>query len=157
MSDQATVSASLQDIHDIRMLKHRYAALADVCCSPDGAKPAVELAALFTDDGVWEAPAEHGGRHVGRQAIAAFFAGLGKSVTWGSHLMTNDQIALAGDNATGAWKNIVPMTALVDGKPTAFWIFGGYRDVYVKKGGRWLFKELNAYVDRVARHDQGWA
>jgi hypothetical protein len=51
---------------------------------------------------------------------------------------------------------IVPVTFLVDGKPTPFWIFGGYRDEYAKQGGRWYFRKLSAYVERTARHDQGW-
>jgi hypothetical protein len=44
-----------------------------------------------------------------------------------------------------------------NGKPAAFWIFGGYRDEYVRQGGRWLFRRLSAYVERMGPHDRGWA
>jgi hypothetical protein len=149
-------SSHLQDIHDIRFLKHTYAAVADACASPGGAHHGAEMAELFVEDGIWEAPEEYGGRHVGRNAIATFFAGLGKVAPWANHLMLNERITVDGDSANGTWKNIVPVTFLVEGKPTAFWIFGGYRDEYVRRDGRWLFRKLSAYVERTARHDQGW-
>jgi hypothetical protein len=157
MSDVKSASNSLQDIEDIRVLKHTYGALADACASPDGARFGDDIAALFVEDGVWAAPDEFGGRHAGRAAIKAFFATLGQSAIFASHLMLNDRIKVSGDCATGTWKNIIPVTYLVEGKPTAFWIFGGYRDEYVKVDGRWFFRQLNAYVDRSALHDKGWA
>jgi len=157
MVNPIRTSTHLQDIEDIRFLKHTYAALADACASPDGAPHGAEMAELFIEDGTWEAPEEHGGKHVGRKAIATFFAGLGKAAPWANHLMLNERIIVDGDTATGTWKNIVPATFFVDGKPTPFWIFGGYRDDYVKKDGRWFFRKLSAYVERTARHDQGWA
>jgi len=115
------------------------------------------MATLFLEDGVWEAPQVHGGRHVGRKAIETFFSRLGEVAPWANHLMLNEWITVDGNTAKGSWKNIVPETLLVEGTPTAFWIFGGYRDEYVKKEGRWLFRKLTAYVERTARHDQGWA
>jgi hypothetical protein len=157
MANPRLGSTHLQDIYEIRLLKHTYAALADACASPDGAHHGAEMATLFLEDGVWEAPQEHGGRHVGRKAIETFFSGLGEVAPWANHLMLNERITVDGDTGKGSWKNIVPATLLVDGKPTAFWIFGGYRDEYVKKEGRWLFRKLTAYVERTARHDQGWA
>jgi hypothetical protein len=156
MVNPTQASTHLQDIEDIRDLKHTYAALADACASPDGAPHGAEMAELFIEDGIWEAPEEHGGKQVGRKAIETFFAGLGKAAPWANHLMLNERIIVDGDTAKGSWKNIVPATFLIDGKPTPFWIFGGYRDEYVKKDGRWFFRKLSAYVERTARHDQGW-
>ena len=153
---KAMSSTNLQDIHDIRFLKHTYAAIADACASPDGAHHGAEMAALFLEDGIWEAPPEHGGKHVGRKAIEAFFAGLGKVAPWANHFMLNERIVVDGDTATGQWKNIVPVTYLVDGIPKAFWIFGGYRDEYTKRDGRWYFRKLSAYVERAASHADGW-
>jgi hypothetical protein len=156
MINQAFVSANIQDVEEIRFLKHTYAALADACSSSDGARHGAEMASLFIEGGVWEAPPEHGGRHVGRTAIATFFSGLGQWALWANHLMVNERITVQGDTAKGLWKNIVPATLIVDGRASPFWIFGGYRDDYVKKDGRWYFQKLDAYVEQIARHDQGW-
>jgi len=145
----------VQDLEAIRFLKHSYASLADACANPDGASNGAEMAKLFLEDGVWEAPPEYGGKHVGRIAIAEFFSGLGKAAPWANHLMLNDRITVDGDTAIGFWKNLVPVTYLTDGKPVLFWIIGGYRDEYAKKDGRWYFRKLSAYVERIAKHYEG--
>src|SRR5579863_10326538 len=95
-------STHLQDIEDIRFLKHTYAALADACSSPDGASHGAEMAQLFAEDGIWEAPDDQGGRHVGRKAIETFFAGLGQWAIWANHLMVNERITVDGDTAKGS-------------------------------------------------------
>jgi hypothetical protein len=84
MVKTAFISANPQDIEEIRFLKHTYAALADACSSSDGAGHGAEMASLFIEDGVWEAPPEHGGRHAGRKAIETFFSGLGQ---WAARML----------------------------------------------------------------------
>ena len=59
----------LEDVNAIRHLKARYAASCDDQYNPDG------LAALFTEDAVWESQGL--GRFEGREAIRAFFRGGG--------------------------------------------------------------------------------
>ena len=56
---------ALEDSEAIRNLKARYAALCDNQYDCDG------IAALFTEDAVWESPAL--GRFEGREAIRGFF------------------------------------------------------------------------------------
>ena len=55
---------ALEDVNAIRHLKARYAAYCDDQYNPDG------LAALFTEDAVWESQGL--GRFEGREAIRAF-------------------------------------------------------------------------------------
>src|SRR5713101_1964785 len=56
---------ALEDVNAIRHLKARYAASCDDQYNPDG------IAALFTEDAVWESQGL--GRFEGRGAIRAFF------------------------------------------------------------------------------------
>ena len=55
---------ALEDVNAIRHLKARYAAYCDDQYNPDG------IAALFTEDAVWESQGL--GRFEGREAIRAF-------------------------------------------------------------------------------------
>jgi hypothetical protein len=56
---------ALEDAEAIRNLKARYAALCDQQYDPDG------IAALFTEDALWDSPGL--GRFEGREAIRNFF------------------------------------------------------------------------------------
>jgi hypothetical protein len=67
MTDLESRLARLEDREQLRELKHRYPALCDADYYADG------LAELFTPDAVWDGGAM--GRHEGREAIRAFFAG----------------------------------------------------------------------------------
>jgi SnoaL-like protein len=61
---------ALEDAEAIRNLKARYAALCDQQYDADG------IAALFTEDAVWDSPGL--GRFEGREAISSFFRGASK-------------------------------------------------------------------------------
>ena len=79
----------LEDIEDIRKLKIRYAGLCDAHYDdPDG------LAALFTDDAVWDGGSDFGVHH-GKQAIRAFFAGVSKQISFALHYMIGHAIDIA--------------------------------------------------------------
>jgi ketosteroid isomerase-like protein len=65
---------ALEDAEAIRNLKARYAALCDDQYDADG------IAALFTEDALWESPAL--GRFEGREAIRGFFRGASGIVGW---------------------------------------------------------------------------
>jgi ketosteroid isomerase-like protein len=68
---------ALEDAEAIRNLKARYAALCDDQYDADG------IAALFTEDALWESPAL--GRFEGREAIRGFFRGASANGLAGFH------------------------------------------------------------------------
>src|SRR5437870_169961 len=68
---------ALEDVNAIRHLKARYAAYCDDQYNPDG------IAALFTEDAVWESQGL--GRFEGRHAIREFFRGASRLFTFAIH------------------------------------------------------------------------
>src|ERR1700732_3699126 len=79
----------------VRNLKARYAALCDNQYDCDG------IAALFTEDAVWESPAL--GRFEGREAIRGFFRGAGGLFSFALHYSLNGHIKVDGDEARARW------------------------------------------------------
>jgi hypothetical protein len=73
----------LEDVNAIRHLKARYAAYCDDQYNPEG------LAALFTEDAVWESQGL--GRFEGRDAIRTFFRGASQLFTFAIHYSLNGQ------------------------------------------------------------------
>ena len=92
----------LEDVNAIRHLKARYAASCDDQYNPDG------LAALFTEDAVWESQGL--GRFEGREAIRAFFRGASQLFTFAIHYSLNGQIDVQGDTARAQWYLFMPCT-----------------------------------------------
>ena len=143
--------ARLEAIEDIRALKAKYCALCDADYDPDG------LAALFLPDGVWDGGPF--GRHVGREAIRAFFQGISGSIVIAAHLVLNPIIEVqSADAATGRWRLIMPCTVTNDdGTPQARWLLSAYDEVYARHDGAWLFRTLHLTVNFYSPHLQGWA
>jgi ketosteroid isomerase-like protein len=81
----------LEDAEAIRNLKARYAALCDRQYDADG------IAALFTDDALWDSPGL--GRFEGREAIRNFFRGASQIFSFAIHYSLNGQIEVEGDTA----------------------------------------------------------
>ncbi len=78
----------------IRHLKARYAAYCDDQYNPEG------LAALFTEDAVWESQGL--GRFEGRDAIREFFRGASQLFTFAIHYSLNGQIDVQGWLGSGS-------------------------------------------------------
>src|SRR2546426_11484214 len=93
---------ALEDVNAIRHLKARYAAYCDDQYNPDG------LAALFTEDAVWESQGL--GRFEGRDAIREFFRGASQLFTFAIHYSLNGQIDVQGDTARAQWYLFMPCT-----------------------------------------------
>ena len=91
---------ALEDAEAIRNLKARYAAHCDDNYNPDA------IAALFTEDAVWESPSL--GRFEGREAIRDFFVGASKIFTFAIHYSLNGQIQVDGDAAKAQWYLFMP-------------------------------------------------
>jgi hypothetical protein len=140
----------LESIEAIRELKARYCAHCDDSYAPDA------IAALFTEDAVWDA-GEKFGTYRGREAIRAFFAGVSKTITFAAHLVLNPIIEVDGDRARGRWRLIMPCTMVENGVVEARWMVSSYDDRFVRRNGAWLFRSLRVRVDLVAAHLKGWA
>jgi len=102
-----------------------------------------EMAALFTEDGVWDTAFGTGTGRAGIAAQARSIAGSGRPRPRRAHLTTNIVIELAGDTARvqSNWA-VVQNSASGPGIGSA----GAYTDEVVRQGGRWLFRRRK--IDR---------
>jgi ketosteroid isomerase-like protein len=85
---------TLEDAEAIRNLKAQYAALCDDHYNADG------IAALFSEDAIWESPGL--GRFEGREQIHQFFRGAGSIFSFAIHYSLNGHIVVDGDTAQAA-------------------------------------------------------
>lgn len=150
ISDPRSIEARLQrleDIEAIRSLKIEYARLCDANYDPEG------LAALFTEDGVWDG-GDLGAPH-GRKEIADYWRECGKIVSFALHYTMNHSVKVApsGTEATGEALLIQPMTL----HDKAAWCAVTYHEDYVKIDGQWLFKRMKANTHFLTAFELGWA
>ena len=135
----------LEDIQEIKTLKHRYSDFCDRDYDPVG------ISELFTEDGVWDGGAF--GRHEGRQAIHDGFAAASDQVEFAIHHATNPIIEVNGDSATGQWFLWQPMVT-ADGQ--AMWMGARYNEIYVRVEGKWMFKELVLDIRMMSPYEHGF-
>ena len=136
----------LEDIEEIKKLKHRYCALCDADYDADA------LAELFTEDAVWDG--QERGRNDGREAIRAFFQTAPKRLPFAIHMVLNPIIEVNGDNASGTWYLFQPCT-YAEGNQ-AVWGSARYDEEYVKINGKWLFKHLTLTSHFWTPFNKGW-
>jgi len=154
MSDLEARVRRLEDIEAIKQLKAEYCAACDDGYDPD------RLAALFTEEAVW-----NGGRTFGvaegREAIRAHFRGASQRVTIARHQVMNPIVEVDGDRATGQWLLFQPCTAAgSDGAEQAVWLAATYTDAYVRSPDGplgWLIAGTDIDVAFFTAFDQGWA
>jgi hypothetical protein len=149
--DLALRVAKFQAIEDIRRLKLVYAKHCD-----SGYPPEI-LAAMFTEDAVWE-----GGRfgtHRGRPAIYDFFAGISSDMVFAMHFMIGDTITVADDvqTAKGSWQLLQLCSLVVDGEKQSMLLSGHYFDEYRREDDGWKFSNVELVWNIQARTDVGWA
>ena len=115
--------------------------LAEYCFQLDGGRYE-EMAALFTEDGIWDTAF---GKARGRAEIAALArdirARAGENRPRAIHLVTNIVIALT-DGPEGDSAEVCSNWTVVQNSPTGPKIGsgGGYADQMVKEGGQWRFR-----------------
>ena len=142
--------ARLEAIEEIRAMKAIYCDLCDRGYDPDG------LAALFTEDAIWDGGLF--GRYEGRSAIHAFFKGISGSLVFAAHLVTNPIISfLDDDTATGKWRLWEPATVSENGQLDSKILLAAYEDVYVRVEGRWLHRSVKVNANFFAPLSEGWA
>lgn len=138
---------SLEDVNAIRNLKARYAALCDDNYNPDG------IAALFTEDAVWESVGL--GSHVGREAIREFFRGASQLFTFAIHYSLNSQIEVDGDTASAQWYLFMPCIVGADNQ--AMWRAGIDTENYVRIDDQWYFARKHSVGLFNTPFDEGWS
>lgn len=139
----------LEDLEAIRQLKARY------CAACDDNYDADAIAALFTEDGVWDGAGF--GRFEGRAAIREFFRTVPRRMAFAIHQVMNPIIEIDGERARGTWYLLSPCTLRRQGGERAYWMAAVYHDEYVKLGGGWLIKSLRGESRLWAPYERGWA
>ena len=122
----------LEDIEEIKKLKHSYCALCDDHYNADA------LAELFTEDAIWDGMER--GRNDGREAIREFFQDAPARLPFAIHMVMNPIIEVDGDRATGVWYLFQPCT-YAEGNQ-AVWGSARYDEEYVRVNGKWMFQHL---------------
>jgi hypothetical protein len=141
----------------IHNLKSRYAQLVDeryvrgkVAPEEKVAATAEQIAALFTEDGVWD-----GGRALGvstgRAEIAARMRAPTLVFSW--HFFLKPQIHVEGDRAHARWDILSPCTTK-DGRP--HWMVGFEDDEYARIGDAWLHTRMKLTSVFLSPHETGW-
>jgi len=138
---------AVEDVLEIQNLKARYAAFCDDNYNADA------IAALFTEDAVWESPTL--GRFEGREAIRAFFAGAADIFSFAIHYSLNGQIEVEGDRARAQWYLFMPCTLGAENQ--AMWRAGIDREEYVRRDGGWMFCRKASTPLMNAPFEAGWA
>jgi hypothetical protein len=139
--------AALENIEAIKRLKARYAILCDTGYDPDA------LAALFTEDGVWDG-GETWGRYEGRLSLWAFFDRASSMLPFAMHYMINPLIEISGNEATGQWHLFQATTYAATND--AVWGAGRYFEEYVKDDAGWKFRTIRLESMFWTPFDSGW-
>lgn len=147
MTDTTTALAEkvqrLQDIEDIRALKHRYAQEANIINGKSGNLPA--FAALFAEDATFDVGM---GTATGPAEIEAMMKGLTTQWRTAMHYMLNPQITVKGDRAEGTIYGLFAFTT--EDNPTPIWLSNIYTDSFVRTPQGWRFQSLrieNTFAD----------
>lgn len=133
----------LESIEEIKQLKYAYCAACDDDHNGDA------VAALFVDDGVWDA-GSHPGRAEGTAAIRALMFGIRESGVMrnSAHQVFNPRITVDGDAATGHWRLLMMYTANTDDATERYRrVVGSYEEQYVRVDGVWRYRQLVCTVD----------
>jgi len=142
--------ARLEDVEAIKRLQADYAAACDDHYNPD------RLAALFTEDGVWDGG--QFGRVSGSEALHSHFAKSSAQFTWALHFMIAPSIEVSsdGETARGSWYLWEPAKIAEDGGEQAYWAATVYDIHYAKTKQGWKFREMSLDVRLFAPYDKGW-
>ena len=144
-------------VQAIQNLKARYAQLVDeryvrgkVAPEDKVAAVAEQIAALFTEDGVWDGGPVLGVSS-GREQIAARMRAPTLLFSW--HFFLKPRIHADGGHARARWDILSPCTTK-DGKPS--WMVGFEDDEYRRVDGAWLHSRMKLTTVFLASHETGW-
>jgi hypothetical protein len=145
---------AVQAIHN---LKARYAQLVDerytrgkVAAEEKVSAVAEQIAALFTEDGVWDGgPAL--GVSTGRAEIAQRMREPTLLFSW--HFFLKPQVQVEANRARARWDILSPCTTK-DGRP--HWMVGFEDDEYARVGDAWLHTRMKLSTVFLSPHETGW-
>lgn len=144
---EKTVEQNLQQILDaqeIARLKAAYCKAAD-CGLDHPGRDADTIASLFVEQGIWDAGSF--GVADGREAIHALFST--NPYPFGLHYISNPNIRVTGDTATGEWHLLCP--SIVEDE--SIWIGGVYRDEFVRTPDGWKFRKLKVNLAFIRKNE----
>ncbi|MEV8150955.1 nuclear transport factor 2 family protein [Arthrobacter sp. NPDC080073] len=144
--------AELKAEREINRLQAYYGQLCDRGYPPE------EIAALFTDAGIWQS-SPNGRRLQGSSAIASYFGGADELYPWALHVNVPLGVELSDDglSARGSWYLLMPCVDNTTGHKTAAWLAGRYDNEYVREEGKWLFSSLHVSYGLMTQHLTDWA
>lgn len=129
----------LEQIEALKQLKYRY------CAAVDANYDAAALAAMFTEDGVWDGADL--GYFVGREAIHQCFLDPNTTVQWMRHGVHNPIIEIMGDRARCQWYMWLPKIS-TDGTGKSFQ-GGTHVDRCRRIGDQWFFEYMEVRLRRL--------
>ena len=125
----------LQDLEDIKTLRHRYAYEANIIDGKSGNLKA--FAALFASDGTFDVGM---GVATGPAEIETMMQALTTQWTCAMHYMLNPVITLNGDRADGTFTGLFAFVSAKNPRP--IWLSNIYSDTYVRTGDGWKFQSV---------------
>jgi hypothetical protein len=138
MTDDMSIEKRLrriEDLEEIRTLRHRYAYGANIVDGVSGDLAA--FGALFAEDGVFDVGM---GVATGPKEIEAMMGGLTTQWKSAMHYMLNPLIEIDGDRATGT---VTGLFAFHGEAPSApIWLCNIYDDTYVRTPAGWRFQSV---------------
>ena len=129
----------LEDVEAVQNLHYRYCAACDDNYDADG------IAAVFTEDGVWDGGEV--GRYEGRSAIVAGFAKMINSFKFVQHIVGNPIIQIHGDTATCQSRLWLVKITNTGSQTIAF--AGRYHNECIRQDGQWLIKRLGLFLAKL--------
>ena len=137
---------TLEDIEEVKRLKHRYCAACDDNFNADA------IASLFTENAVWDGG--DFGKLEGREAIRSFFQKASQNMPFAIHMVLNPIIEVNGDTAKGTWYLFQSCTFADPDR--AIWGSARYDDEYIRVDGRWMIRNIKVTSNFWTPFDQGW-
>jgi ketosteroid isomerase-like protein len=129
----------LEQIEALKQLKYHY------CAAVDANYDAAAIAAMFTEDGVWDGADL--GYLAGREAIYQGFLEPNATVEWMTHTVQNPIIEITGETARCQWYMWLPKI-LTDGAGKSFQ-GGTHIDRCRRIEGRWYFEIMQVRLRRL--------
>jgi hypothetical protein len=158
MTDLETRIQRLEDLEEIRRLKHYYYCHCVDRAVAGDASASEETISRFADNIV----ADFTGQPLaeGKEVVAAFYAqAVPAFLSWCQHRVMNEVIDIDGDTATAMWYIDCPAT-FRQGNPAGLegsgFIAGRYAEEYIREDGVWKWSKITALLDVQKSFSDNW-